>query len=229
VVHPETDLSKYRAVFAPLMMLTTPAQVAHLRAYVESGGVLVTSFRLGAYNWNAVVPTETLPGDALSELFGVRIHEYDSLMADVESEDTPVVLWDGKEYDTQVWADMLEPTTAEVLAEYANSWYTPYAAITRNRVGKGQAIYVGAALDDAFYASFVPKVLGEAGVSQEMETPEGVSAKVRWVSGQPITFVLNLTKESKVITLPQPMVDVLLDRAVGTRFVLGPRDVVALR
>jgi len=229
VVHPEADLFKYRAVFAPLMMLTTPAQVAHLRAYVESGGTLVTSFRLGAYDWNAVVPTETLPGDALAELFGVRIHEYDCLMADVESEAAPVILWDGKEHEAQVWADMLEPTTAEVLAEYSNSWYTPYAAITRNRAGKGQAIYVGAALEDAFYAGFVRKVLGEAGVSQEMETPEGVSAKVRWVNGQPITFVLNLTKESKVITLPQPMVDVLLDRAVGTRFVLGPRDVVALR
>ena len=228
VVHPEDDLSRYRVVFAPLLMLVTPEQVARLRQYVEAGGTLVTSYRLGAYDWNAVVPMETLPGDALAELFGVKIHEYDCLMTEAPADPTPLVEWKGNSFSTQVWADMLEPTTAEVWARYTNEWYAPYAAITRNLVGKGQAIYVGAGLDDAFYAKFVPDIAAAAGVSGLLATPEGVQVKARVVNGQPLLFVLNCTTQPQTVTLSRPMHDVLLDRAVGKTLQLLPRDVVAL-
>jgi beta-galactosidase GanA len=89
-------------------MLVTPEQVARLRRFVEGGGTLVTSFRLGAYDTNAVVPMQTLPGDALSELFGIKIHEYDSLMTEAPADPAPLVSWNGQTYATHVWADMLE-------------------------------------------------------------------------------------------------------------------------
>jgi beta-galactosidase len=228
VVHPEDDLSRYKVVFAPLWMLVTPEQIARLREYVEAGGTLVTSYRLGAYSWNAVVPMETLPGDALSALFGVKIHEYDCLVTEAPADPKPLVEWNGASYGTQVWADMLEPTTAETLARYSNEWYAPYAAITRNRVGRGWAYYVGAGLDEAFYAKFVPQVASGAGVVAPFKTPAGVVVKERVVNGKALFFVLNLTTEAKPITLPRPMRDVLLDRPVGMSFTLGPRDVVVL-
>ena len=128
-----------------------------------------------------------------------------------------------------VWADMLEPTTADVWARYTNEWYAPYAAITRNPVGKGQAIYVGAGLDDAFYAQVRAAARPSAGVSGLLSTPPGVQVKARIVGGQPLLFVLNCTTEAKTVTLPRPMHDVLLDRAVGKTLQLLPRDVVALR
>lgn len=61
-------------------------------------------------------------------------------IADVDP--VPIVQWDGQMYDTVVWADMVEPTGAEVIARYTNEWYAPYAAITGNKVGKEEAIYV---------------------------------------------------------------------------------------
>jgi beta-galactosidase len=229
IVHPEDDLSPYGVIFAPLLMLVTPEQVARLRRFVEAGGTLVTSYRLGAYDEHAVVPAETLPGDALSELCGLKIHEYDSLMTEAPADPTPIVAWDGETFHTQVWADMLEPTRAEVLARYTNEWYAPYAALTRNRVGKGQAIYVGAGLDEAFYERFVPQVVAEAGIAPLLETPEGVAVKARLVKGQPLLFIMNYTTEPQTITLPRPMHDVLLNRPVEMNVVLPPRDVVALQ
>ncbi|MBN1580178.1 MAG: beta-galactosidase [Anaerolineae bacterium] len=229
IAHPEDDLSAYKVVFCPLLMLTTPKQVAMLQGYVETGGTLVTSFRLGAYDRHAVVPTETLPGDTLSGLFGLKIHEYDCLMTDTDVDPVPVVRWNGQSYDAAVWADMLEPAEAEVLATYTNEWYAPYAAITRNAFGKGQAIYVGTALPDAFYDRFISQVLEQAGVSAAIETPPGVQVTTRIVDGQPLHFVLNCTTESKAITLTRPMHDVLLDRPLGMSFVMPPRDVVVLR
>jgi len=229
VIHPEDDLLGYDIVFAPLLMLVTPEQVARLRTFVEGGGTLVTSFRLGAYDWNAKVPVETLPGDELADLFGVRIHEYDCLMTEAPLDPTPLVEWGGETFGTCVWADMLEPTTAEVLARYTNEWYAPYAAITRNRLGRGQAVYVGAGLDDVFYQRFVPSLLEEAGLAPLVETPEGVVAKARIVEGEPLIFVMNFTTVEQVVELPDAMHDVLKDRPVEERFVLAPRDVVALR
>ncbi|GAB4523070.1 MAG: beta-galactosidase [Anaerolineae bacterium] len=228
VIHPEDDLSGYKVIFAPLLMLVTPGQVERLRQFVEAGGILVTSYRLGAYDEHAVVPTETLPGDALADLFGVRIHEYDCLMTEAPADPKPIVRWNGQDLGTHVWADMLEPTTSEVLARYTNEWYAPYAAITRNRYGQGQAIYVGTALDEAFYEQFVPQIVREAGVEPWLETPPGVSVQARMLGDKPLLFVMNHTTTAQAITLPRPMVDVLLDRPVGMSFVLPPRDVVAL-
>lgn len=229
VVHPEDDLSGYKLVLAPLMMLTTPAQVAALRAYVAEGGVLVTSFRLGAYDDEAVVVDETLPGDALAELFGVRIHEYECLMTDLDAEPLPVVAWGDDCYTAQVWADMLEPTSAEALATYTNEWFAPYAAITRNGYGQGQAIYVGAALDEAFYHAFLGELLAEQGLSSPLQLPDGVRLRTRYVQGEPLHFVMNLTREPKALVLPRPMLDVLTGREVGRTPILAGRDVMALR
>ena len=228
VVHPEDDLSGYRLVIAPLFMLVKPAWVRILRDYVASGGTLITSFRLGANDQDGLVPTETLPGKALGELFGVEIHEYDCLMTDTDVDPTPRVAWRGGFYDTCVWADMLEPTTAEVLARYSNAWYAPYAALTVNTFGKGRAYYVGAGLDPAFYGRFLAGIAVECGVTGVLETPHGVSAQVRIVDGKPLTFVMNMTAEEQTVALPRAMRDVLAAREVGETLVLAPRDVVAL-
>jgi beta-galactosidase len=228
VIHPDDDLSPYRVIIAPLLMMVTPEQVTRLRSFVENGGTLITSFRLGAYDRNAVVPIETLPGNALSELFGVRIHEYDSLMTEAPADPTPLVAWNGRVYPTQVWADMLEPTGADTMADYTNEWYASYAAITRNRIGKGQAIYVGAALNDSFYDAFVPQMVTNAGVLPVHRTPDGVSVKSRLINGKPLLFIMNHTTESKSIALPRRMHDVLLDREIGLTHVLPPRDVLVL-
>lgn len=229
IIHPEDDLSCYRLILAPLLMLVTTEQVDRLRRFVEAGGTLVTSYRLGAYDSHAVVTTETLAGEALSELFGCKIHEYDCLMTEAAADPTPIVTWKGKEFNTKVWADMLEPTTAEVLGGYANEWYAQYAAITRNQYGSGHAICIGTALDDAFYEQFVPQIAMEAGILGLLETPRGVSVRSRLVQHQRLLFVMNHTTEPKKINLPHPMYDVFRDKSAGTSLLLPPRDVVVLR
>ena len=228
VVHPEDDLSGYELVIAPLFMLVKPDWKGILRDFVAAGGTLITSFRLGANDQDGLVPTETLPTDDLAELFGVEIHEYDCLLTDAEIDPTPRVAWRGDFYDTCVWADMLEPISAETLARYTNSWYEPYAALTMNTFGKGRAYYVGAGMEASFYARFLPEVAAECGIEGALETPEGVSAQVRWVDGRPLTYVMNMTTEKQMVALPRPMRDVLLDRDVGQALLLAPRDVVAL-
>ena len=228
IIHPEDDISTYKVIFAPLLMMVTPEQVAKLRLFVENGGTLVTSYRLGAYDKNAKVPTETLPGDAHSELFGVKIHEYECLMTEAPPDPAPRVVWDGQTYAAQVWADMLEPEGAEIMGSYSNEWYAPYAAITCNRAGSGQAIYVGAALTDVFYQSFMRHLMAGAAVLPVLRTPDGVSAKARLVNGQALLFVMNHSTESKSISLPRRLHDVLLDREIGLTHVLPPRDVLAL-
>ena len=229
VVHPEDDLSGYKIVLAPLMMMIKPGQAEILRDYVANGGTLLTSFRLGAYDQDALVPTDTLPTDSLAELFGIEIHEYDCLMTDTDIDPTPLVSWQDEQYRALVWADMLEPTTAKVLAHYTNEWYARYAAITRNAFGKGQAIYVGAGMEPAFYQRFLDQLAREAGITPVLRMPEGVSAIVRLVAGEPLIFVMNMTAESQTIALPRPMRNVLQDRGVERTFVLQARDVVALR
>jgi beta-galactosidase len=97
-----------------------------------------------------------------------------------------------------------------------------------NRVGKGQAIYVGTALTDSFYEAFTRQIVAAAGVLPVHRTPDGVTVKARLVNDQPLLFVMNHTTESKTIALPRRMRDVLLDREIGLTHVLPPRDVLVL-
>jgi len=87
---------------------------------------------------------------------------------------------------------------------------------------------VGAGMEPSFYARFLPEVAAHCGVEGVLETPEGVSAQVRWVDGKPLIYVMNMTTEQQTVALPRAMRDVLQDRDIEEELVLAPRDVAAL-
>ena len=227
VIEPSVDFSRYKLVVAPLLHVVDGALVARLTEYVKSGGTLITSWRAGVYNPNAVVTAETLPG-GLRHLFGVEIHDYDSLVELTPADPKPVVRFSAQTYSAGIWADCLECTTARPLADYTNSWYKPYAAITENRFGRGSAIYVGAAFPDEFYDNFVPALAKRCGVKPVLKTPIGVIGKLRVKDGRHFVFVLNYTASPKTVVLRRPMRDVITGRKVRVRLRLPGRGVALL-
>lgn len=61
-------------------------------------------------------------------------------------------MFHGPDATCDLWADVLKPETAEVLATYTMGEYAGKPAITSNVVGKGKAFYVGAYMDAASLA-----------------------------------------------------------------------------
>jgi beta-galactosidase len=127
-----------------------------------------------------------------------------------------------------LWADLLQPSSASVLATYMG----PYAgepAITINSFGKGQAVYVGADLDPASLARVLGALAETAGIKSSFGIPRGVEMTVRKTGGQQWIFFLNHTDATQEITLPGQFKDLLTGAPYAGKVTLEPYAVLVLR
>jgi beta-galactosidase len=231
IVPPTADLSRYRLVLVPAMYVLDQEAAANLRRYVENGGLLLTTARSGVKDETNTVVNMPLPG-LLAEVCGVEVDEYDTLPADVnvplalelpgDAPDTPAV-------HAQLWCDVLAPTTAQTVARYRGEYYAGRAAVTLNRFGRGQAVYVGTVGDAALHDALVDWLVETAGVTPALTTLDGVEAVERWKDGYRLLFLLNHADQPRDVTLPQPMTDLLTGQAVKGQVTLEPKAVMILR
>jgi beta-galactosidase len=180
---PEADLGAYPLVVVPSLYLTTRAAAASLRAYVEDGGTLLVSYFSGVVDANDTVHPGGLPG-ALRELLGLAVEEFLPLR-----EGEQVQLDDGSRAD--VWAEQVEPRGAETVLRYLDGPAVGGPAVTRHRLGRGQAWYVSTRLRDEALDRLLYRVYADAGLVPRPGLPAGVEV-VRRSDGQASwLFVVN--------------------------------------
>ena len=230
IVPPTADLSPYRAVLAPALHVLSPEIAAELRRYVEKGGILVTTARSGVKDMYNAVVEQPLPG-LLAEVCGVEVAEYDVLPADL---DIPLDLeltgftMKSQPAHARLWCDILAPTTARVVARYQSQYYTGRAAVTLNRFGQGQALYVGTVGDAALHDAVISWLVEAAGLKPVLLTPEEVEATERWKGDRRLLFLLNHADQAKEVLIPQPMRELLSEQTVRQQVTLPPRGVLIL-
>jgi len=138
IVAPDDVLDAYDLVIVPALYVTETNTVQRLQAFVEWGGTLLVTPRSGVKDHTNIVVNLTLPG-LFAPLCGVEVEEYDSLFAGTTRQ--LKFLHEGMSGSASVWCDLLKPTTADVLVEYAEDFYAGRAAVTINRVGEGHVLY----------------------------------------------------------------------------------------
>ncbi|MTH55603.1 cellulase family glycosylhydrolase [Bacillus mangrovi] len=198
-VNSRSDLSAYKAVIVPIYFLESPEFTEKLKAYAQNGGTVVFSYRSGVKKPNNFVTGATLPGE-LTEMTGIRINEYESLQTG-QSNSTAGTAGSlkGLESSAEVWCDLIEPVTAEVLAEYRNCFYEGTAAVTKNQYGKGTVYYIGTALEEELLTALYKEIFAEAGI-ETVETEEGVEAVRR---GLFLSIMNHTVGRSASVTLPE--------------------------
>ncbi|WP_346535640.1 beta-galactosidase [Micromonospora sp. DPT] len=209
VVHPSADLSGYRLVLVPTLYLVRDADAEALRRYVDGGGTALVTYFSGIVDEHDHIRLGGYPG-AFRDLLGVRTEEFFPLR-----EGERVRLDDGTTAD--VWTEWLHPEGAEVLASYADGPLPGVAALTRHRVGRGTAWYVGTRLDEAATDRLVARLLAEAGARPPVAAPAGVEVVRRRNGDRSWLFVVNHTDA-----------EVRLD-ATGTELLGGARCTGELR
>ena len=184
------DLSRYRLVVVAGAYLMDKASAEALRKYVANGGtVIMTAYSAKVNEHNQWFDTP-LPG-GLSDVFGLRTNEF-------YNADAPVVTKIGNEEVTgQIkFYEVLEPSSAEVIARFSNAEGTP-PAITVNRFGKGRAIYIATPAQRPIMRALYRQLYSSLGIEAGPKTPEGVYARV--VEGR--VLYVNTTTEPKDVTI----------------------------
>jgi beta-galactosidase len=115
--------------------------------------------------------------------------------------------------------EVLEPSTATVLARFANTAdHTP--AVTINRFGKGNAIYLATVSSASAVGPVLKRLCNSAGIQTGPETPEGVYARV--VDGR--TLYVNTTGQEQRISIAGKKKGILSNRNYDGTVILGPQE-----
>ncbi|MGB4140293.1 MAG: beta-galactosidase, partial [Limnochordia bacterium] len=84
IVRPDSDLSKYDLVLAPLLYMTKPGTAENIENYVREGGTFVTTFFSGMVDENDHIILGGYPGE-LKDVLGIWVEEIDGLLPEMKN------------------------------------------------------------------------------------------------------------------------------------------------
>lgn len=218
VVHPGTDLSRYRVVLVPTLYLCTDEAAAAVAAAAEAGAQVLVTYFSGISDENDHVRLGGYPG-AFRDLLGVRVEEFFPLPVGEQ-----VALDDGG--TGTLWSELLEAVDAEVVARYADGPLAGVPALTRRDVGAGAAWYCATRLDPEATARLVDAVCAAAGVGAPAGRPAHVEVVRRVDSERTWTFLLNHGDDAEVALEGH---DLVADRSVAGSWTLPAGAVAVVR
>ncbi|MFD6091079.1 beta-galactosidase [Oerskovia sp. NPDC060338] len=225
------DLSQYAMVVTPVLYTAPESTLAMLRAYVEQGGHLVSTFRTAVADEHVKVWHDRAP-HGLTDVFGMTYNQFTTpdgarlapagRLADAV-DGTP---------EARTLLELLRPEGAEVLATYDHPAWGEYAAITRHRFGAGTATYLGTMTAPEVLRDVLGALLRDADL---WSWPQDLAGRVtvrRGTNGRgrELTYLLNYSAATVEVPSPVTATSVLDGASVteGDVLAVGPWDLVVL-
>jgi beta-galactosidase len=193
------DFSGYKLVIAPMLYMYRERIAEKLRTFVSGGGTLVGTYWSGIVDENDLCFLGGVPG-GLTDVFGLRAEEIDALW---DGETNELEWSKGVSFKLHELCERVVPNGAETLATYRHDFYKGEPALLYNKYGSGDAYYLAARPEPAFYRSFYDGVCKRAGITGciNADLPEGVTANVReGQNGLRIIFLQNFN--DAVVNVP---------------------------
>jgi beta-galactosidase len=200
---PDSDLSSYALVVAPMLHVASRADLERLDAYVRRGGHLVVGYQSAIIDRDLHVWLGGYLGP-LQRTLGIRIEEWAPLRTAPDAATPPGTtrLIGSLAGTASQWQDVLVVDDAEVVSRYADGFAARGPAVTRRNEAHGAAWYVGTLPDEALFDTLVERWAAEAQVEALLSRPvHGVEAIQR---GNTVV-VINHTSETVEVPLSGPV------------------------
>ena len=208
IVDETCDISGYDVFIAPMAYMIREGFGEKVKAFVENGGIFLTTYVTGYVNDELLTYLDADPCP-LNEITGIHADECDAL----DKQTFAHFDWNGKTYTVREMAEVSHVTTAETLAAYSDRFYAGQPVLTVNSFGKGKAYYLAVRTDDAFLFDLLKTIIPFAPIAEEWS--EGVSFTERFGENGRFVFVHNpLHKPGKAV-FAKAMRDLLTGEEIG--------------
>lgn len=222
LIHPQDDLSSYKIVIAPNLMLLSQKTADNLQRFVEEGGTAIVHIRCGQKDMFNVMVDIPWPG-LLSSLCGVTVDEFEAFNENAGNN----VTYRGKSYAVRWWADFLniEDKAVTIEAIYENDFYAGRAAITSCKTGKGKAVYFGVAGCEELISSYLDDLLKEHRIAF-LQLPEKVFIIRRVSCDVSYTFILNMGYKEQEVNSDIQGIDVITGKTINGLMTIKPLEIL---
>ena len=217
-----TDLSGYRLVVAPMLFMFRGDFGAKLRAYVENGGTLLTTYHSGIVDGDDLAFLNGVPHD-LTDVLGLRQTDLDALYPQDEQS---LVMMDGRTFRVSDLCAIPEPLGAETLGAYGHDFYAGLPCLTKNHFGRGTAYYLAAKVEQAGLEAIYQSIISELSLSRALagNVPTGVVPTERGGA----VFLQNYSGKPQSVTLLDAYIDLLTGEQVTGTLELPVNGVMVL-
>lgn len=228
MIKPTDDFSAYRVVIASGLHVLPDSVALSLGEFVRKGGVLLADCRTGVKTGSNLCHDRTLPG-LLGNVLGITIEEYDALPENEECPATGQGVMEGV-FHALHYADWIKVLKAEKLVGYESWHMKAFAAVTRNRYGKGAAYYAGTVVqEESFYDLLVAELLRAAAIHPVVKPPPGVEVSIRQARGRKYLFLLNHTESNQDVKVPAGRKELITGSTTKGDLRLGTFGVAVVR
>lgn len=190
VIPEDYDLSQYKVVILPQIIIGKPEFRDKVQSFVKNGGTAILTYRSSVKDvHNNLLFGEIIPV-GYSEFAGVVLEETESLQ---EGQEFPIIgqgSMAGKQGVGGIFRDMLKVTDAEVLYHYGDTFYDEFAAVTRKKQGAGVIYYIGCGLDSETMKDLMSQIMIDNQIATEY-SEEGVEICYRGDENNRIRMVMN--------------------------------------
>lgn len=212
----EQELDGYAVVAAPMLYMFRAGFEEKVRKFVEQGGKFILTYWSGIADETDLCFLGGTP-HGLMDVMGLRHTEIDGLYDWERNSATPErgnSLALTESYTCKNLCDLVKPSTAEILMRYESDFYAGLPALTKNSFGAGEAYYICADFEQAFYDDLYRKIAGSAGVCGPVShIPSGVEVTTRENDSAKFVFIQNFNRHDVAMELPAG--DILLGEYDG--------------
>lgn len=190
IINAREDISDYKVVIVPQMIVYKEEFEKKLREFAENGGTVVMTYRTAVKDRdNNLVLNKILPVN-FDDFAGVYVEETESL----QSYDAFQICGNGEYLGEKgtggVFRDMLVCKGAESLYNYGDKFYSEYSAVTKNSYGKGVVYYFGCTPDRETIKKIMENIIRDENI-EYIVSPENIEIAVRGDDSGKIKMIIN--------------------------------------
>ena len=228
----DTPLDNYKILYAPILYMIKPGFADKLKAFVNNGGILITTYFSGMADENDLCTQDGYPGE-LRSLCGIWVEETDALLPGKSNgfviSKQPFAALAGT-WKAEMLCDIIHPEGAEVIATYESDFYAGTPVLCRNNFGKGQVWYFGARPQAELLDRFTALICDECGIKPVFPVTNGIEATRRVKDAKEYIFIMNHNTVDTEIIIPIDSKDLVTGRTfkANERYVFPAAGVLIL-